>query len=272
MRALAFTLLTLFVAAGCATTPKQNPSEIYDPFENFNRKVYGFNESVDKAFVGPVANGYARTVPKPARSGLRNFIANANSPVTFINDVLQAKPQRAAETFSRFVINTTVGLGGFFDVAGKSGLEQHTEDFGQTLGVWGVPMGPYFMAPLLGPSNLRDTTGRVIDIAFDPLTWTGFSTNNLSTYLNGAETVATAIDTRAELESALEVIRSQPEPYTALRRGYAAQRRSAIRDGIVSDDSFDDLPDFDEFDDFDDEFDDFDSDFERSNTATEPDD
>ncbi|MEO9970157.1 MAG: VacJ family lipoprotein [Hyphomonadaceae bacterium] len=260
MRLSAFTLIAVFVAAGCATTPAQNPSEIYDPFENFNRQVYGFNESVDKAVIGPVANGYSRTVPKQARSGVRNFIANANSPVTFVNDVLQGKPQRAAETFSRFIINSTVGLGGLFDVAGDSGLEQHTEDFGQTLGVWGVPMGPYFVAPLLGPSNMRDTTGRVVDIAFDPLTWIGFNTNNLNTYLSGAETIAVAIDTRAELDSALEVIRSQPEPYTALRRGYASQRRSAIRDGAESDDEFDGLPDFDEFDDFDDNFDaDFDA-------------
>jgi len=254
MRALIFALLSLSVVTACATTPAAEPAEIYDPFENFNRKVYGFNESVDQAVVGPVARGYSRTVPKQARSGLRNFVTNANAPVTFVNDVLQAKPQRAMETLSRFVINTTVGVGGLFDVAGKSGLEGHTEDFGQTLGVWGVPMGPYFMAPLLGPSNLRDTTGRVVDIAFDPLTWVSLGTNNLRLYLNTSETALVAIDTRAELDSGIEFIREQPEPYTALRRGYSAQRNAAVRDGMVDENNFDDLPDFD---DFDDEFDDF---------------
>ena len=252
MRTLVFTLLSLFVMAGCATTKPQSTSEIYDPFEGLNRNIYGFNESVDKAVIGPVATGYKETVPKPARSGLRNFFANASAPRIFVNDVLQAKPQRAAETLSRFIINTTVGLGGLFDVAGKSGLEGHNEDFGQTMGHWGVPMGAYFVAPLLGPSNLRDTTGRIIDTAFDPLTWTSFGVNNLSTYFNATETVFLAIDTRAELDAAIQTIREQPEPYVALRRGYSAQRRSAIRDGALPDENFDDLPDFDDFDDFDD--------------------
>lgn len=252
MRILVFTLFSLFVMSGCATTQPQSTSEIYDPFEGLNRNVYGFNESVDHAIIGPLANSYSRNVPKPARLGLRNFFANASAPSTFVNDVLQAKPQRAAETLSRFIINSTVGIGGLFDVAGQSGLEGHTEDFGQTLGYWGVPMGAYFVAPLLGPSNLRDTTGRLVDIAFDPLTWTSFGVNNLSTAFNGVETVALAIDTRAEFDAALETIRAQPEPYVALRRGYSAQRKSAIRDGVVADENFDDLPDFDDFDDVDD--------------------
>lgn len=259
MRTLVFTLLSVIVMSGCATTPSQNPSDVFDPFENLNRKIYGFNEDVDRAVLGPVSRGYANTVPKPARSGLRNFIANANSPVTFVNDVLQAKPQRAAETLSRFLINTTVGVGGLFDVAGKSGLERHTEDFGQTLGVWGFPTGAYFVAPFLGPTNLRDTTGRVVDIAFDPLTWISLGVSNLETSINATETLFTAVDTRAQLDTALETIRAQPEPYIALRRGYSAQRNSAIRDGVISEDSFDDLPDFDDFDDFDDDFDSADS-------------
>jgi len=268
IRTFAIALISVFAVTGCASTnPEQRQTEIYDPFENFNRNIYGFNEDVDRAVIGPVAHSYVRNVPKPARSGLRNFINNANTPVTLVNDVLQAKPQRAAETLSRFIINTTVGVGGLFDVAGKSGLEGHTEDFGQTLGYWGVPLGPYFVAPLLGPSNLRDTTGRVVDIAFDPLTWISFNTNNLATYLNAGETVIVAVDTRAEFQTALETIRSQPEPYIALRRGYTAQRKSAIRDGVISDDSFDDLPDFD---DFDDEFDDFDDDFDSVDETAAP--
>lgn len=255
MRLPAVTAIIALGLSACSTTPSSTDA-VYDPFENLNRKVYGFNEGVDKAVLGPVARGYANTVPEPARDGLRNFLANANSPVTFANDILQAKPHRAAETFARFVINTTVGIGGLFDVAGKSGLEGHREDFGQTLAVWGAPSGAYFVAPLLGPSNLRDTTGRIVDIALDPLTWIEFGLSDLDVYISGSRTVVSAVDLRAELEPAFENLRAQPEPYTALRRAYSAQRETEIRDGVISDDVYDDLPDFDEFDDFDDEFDD----------------
>lgn len=245
-------LLPLLLLSACATAPERKTDTVYDPFENLNRKVYGFNEGVDKAIVGPAARAYNDYVPKDARNGLGNFLSNTNSPVVFVNDVLQAKPQRAAETLSRFIINSTIGLGGLFDVAGKSDLEGHTEDFGQTLGHWGVPMGPYFMTPLLGPSNLRDTVGGVIDRAFTPLTWIEFGlSSNVDLYISGGLTAATAIDTRAGLEPAFENLRSQPEPYIALRRAYANQRRSAVSDGIISDDLYDDLPDFDDFDDFD---------------------
>ena len=252
MRFLLSYLIAALTLSACATTQASSSDGVYDPFEGLNRNVHGFNENVDKAIIGPAASAYNENIPKPARNGLSNFLSNANAPVVFVNDVLQAKPQRAAETLSRFIINSTVGLGGIFDVAGKSDLEGHTEDFGQTLGHWGVPMGPYVVAPLLGPSNLRDTVGTIVDTAFDPLTWISFNTNNLNLYINGGLGVTGAIDTRAGLEPAFENLRSQPEPYIALRRAYTNQRNSVVRDGIVSDDIYDDLPDFDEFDDFDD--------------------
>ncbi len=253
MRLFSFSLLAALMLSACVTRQDTPSDGVYDPFENLNRNVYGFNESVDKAVIGPAAQAYNENVPKPARNGLSNFLSNANAPVVFVNDILQAKPQRAAETLSRFIINSTVGLGGLFDVAGKSELEGHSEDFGQTLGYWGVPMGPYVVAPFLGPSNLRDTVGTVVDTAFDPLTWISFGGDNVNLYLNGGLGVASAIDIRAGLEPAFENLRSQPEPYIALRRAYTNQRKSLVRDGIVSDDIYDDLPDFDEFDEFDDE-------------------
>ena len=226
MQRLITGLILILALSACATKPAPAADGVYDPFENLNRNVYGFNESVDKAIIGPTAQAYNNNVPKPARNGLSNFLSNANAPVVFVNDVLQAKPQRAAETLSRFIINSTVGLGGLFDVAGKSDLEGHTEDFGQTLGHWGVPLGPYVVAPLLGPSNLRDTVGTVVDTAFDPLTWITFgASSNLNTYINGGLTVAGAIDTRAGLEPAFQNLRAQPEPYIALRRAYTNQRR-----------------------------------------------
>lgn len=254
MRLLPVLVIASASLAACATSAAPSADDgMYDPFEPLNRQVYGFNEGVDQIFLGPVARGYIRTVPEPARDGLHNALVNLNSPVVFINDVLQAKPQRAAETLSRFVINSTVGLAGLIDVAGagETGIEPHSEDFGQTLGYWGVPMGAYVMAPFLGPSNIRDTTGRIVDIAFDPLFWIEYGTSDLlDTYIGAGRTVTTAIDTRAEFDDAFTSLRRQPEPYTALRRAYANGRKTAIRDGQETDNPYDDLPDFDEFDDF----------------------
>lgn len=255
MRSLAVLTIAAIGLSACATNTPQPSSEdlVYDPFEPLNRKIYGFNEGVDNIFLGPVARGYNRAVPEPARDGVTNALRNLNSPVVFVNDVLQAKPQRAAETLSRFVINSTVGLGGLIDVADKSGLEGHSEDFGQTLGYWGVPMGAYVMSPFLGPSNIRDTTGRIVDIVFDPLFWIEYNASDmLDTYIQSGRTLGTSIDTRARFDESIETLRRQPEPYTALRRAYASGRKTAIRDGKPVENPYDDLPDFDEFDDFED--------------------
>lgn len=253
MRPIFALIASAVCLTACASTPPETgETVIYDPLEPLNRQIYGFNESVDKAILGPVARGYVNTVPEPARDGVTNFLVNTNSPVVFANDILQAKPQRAAETLSRFIINTTIGLGGLVDVAGKSGLEGHTEDFGQTMAVWGVPNGIYFMAPFLGPSNLRDTTGRIVDMAFDPLTWIEYGLSDLDLYISSSRVVVTAVDTRARLDPAFENLRTQPEPYIALRRAYTSNRESQIRDGEIEDEAYDNLPDFDEFDDYDD--------------------
>ena len=256
-RSSKFLLAALCVSA-CTTTQVNSDDDTYDPFEPLNRQVFGFNNAVDRAVVGPVARGYNRTVPEPARDGVHNALTNLNSPVVFVNDVLQAKPQRAAETLSRFIINSTIGLGGFIDVAGagENGIEGHTEDFGQTLGTWGMPSGAYFVAPFLGPTNLRDTTGAIVDRAFDPFFWLEFgASDSLDLYIMGGRTVAGALNTRARLDDAFEALNQQPEPYTALRRAYTNGRKTAIRDGQPVANPYDDLPDFDDFDDFEDDFD-----------------
>lgn len=253
MRPIFALIASAVCLSACASTTREaTEASIYDPFEPLNRQIYGFNEGVDKAILGPVARGYIKAVPEPARDGVTNFLANTNSPVIFANDILQAKPQRAAETLSRFIINTTIGFGGLIDVAGKSNLEGHTEDFGQTLAVWGVPNGIYVMTPFLGPSNLRDTTGRIVDMAFDPLTWIEYGLSDLDLYISSSRVLVTAVDTRARLDPAFENLRSQPEPYVALRRAYSSNRESQIRDGEIEDEAYDNLPDFDEFDDYDD--------------------
>ena len=264
MRLFAVSLALAATLSACSSTPERQQETVYDPFENFNRKVYGFNDGVDRIFIGPVARAYNNNVPEPARDGVHNLLVNSNSTVVFANDVLQAKPDRAAQTLARFIINSTLGLGGLFDVAGRSGLEGHTEDFGQTLGYWGFPSGAYFVSPFLGPSNIRDTTGRIVDTLFDPLTWVEFGvSDNLDTFIQIGRTGVTAIDTRARFDAGLESLRAQPEPYIALRRAYTTQRRSDIRDGKIDTDAFDDLPDFDEFE----EFDELEDDFETSSSA-----
>ena len=247
------------VLSGCASTATSADN---DPLEDMNRQIFGFNEAADRAIVGPIAEGYRAITPDPFRDGVSNFIRNLNSPVVFANDVLQGKPKRAGNTLSRFTINTGFGLGGLFDTADQLGIEGHTEDFGQTLAVWGVPEGPYLMIPFMGPSNVRDGIGRVVDsFVFDPLFWIEFPGNpNLNENLRLGRAGVTAVNTRAQLSDVFETLRSQPEPYIALRRAYRANREAEINDGALPDDPYEDLPDFEEFDDFDDldDFDDFD--------------
>jgi phospholipid-binding lipoprotein MlaA len=152
-------LLAALLLAGCATT-SDNPR---DPWEGFNRKSYAFNDAVDRAVLKPLAEGYQEGVPAPAREGVNNFFGNLEDVGTSLNNFLQGK---AAEGFSdagRFVINTVFGVFGLWDVATPLGLEKHYEDFGQTLGVWGVQSGPYLVIPFLGPSTARDAPAKAVD-------------------------------------------------------------------------------------------------------------
>ena len=147
-------------------------------------------------------------------------------------------------------INSTFGIAGLWDVAGYNGIEGHREDFGQTLGVWGVEPGPYIILPVMGPSNLRDFMGRGVDNAFDPLNWTEFEDRDLDNEIMVTRTVVGAIATRERLIETIETLRDQPEPYIAMRRNYTSQRQAAIRNGKIEDDPYKDLPDFDDFDEF----------------------
>ncbi|MEO1029277.1 MAG: VacJ family lipoprotein [Pseudomonadota bacterium] len=237
-------------ATGCATNPGSTDN---DPFEDLNRQIFGFNEAADRAIVGPLADGYRAVTPEPFRDGVSNALQNLNSPVVFANDVLQGKPKRAGETLARFAINTVFGLGGLFDTADQMGIEGHTEDFGQTLAVWGIPEGPYLMVPFMGPSTARDGVGRLVDnFVFDPLQWIEFAGRpNLNDHLRISRAAVTAVNTRAGLNDVFETLRAQPEPYVALRRAYRANREAEINDGKLPDDPYEDLPDFEEFDEFD---------------------
>lgn len=200
-----------------------------DPFEKWNRGVYKFNDSIDQAIVEPLAKGYRAVTPGFFRSGVRNFLHNLASPVILANDVLQAEPKRAGATTGRFVINTTIGLLGLFDVGEKVGLKKHDEDFGQTLGKWGVGPGPYLMLPLLGPSNMRDLTGKVVDYAIDPITYAKFKHDDEARLARtGMDLLTQRTDTLDAVDSLRE---TSVDPYAAARSFYDQSRESAILNG-----------------------------------------
>jgi phospholipid-binding lipoprotein MlaA len=158
---LAVLLALQLLATGCATVPAgANPR---DPWEGYNRQVWRFNEAVDEAVLLPVARGYRAVVPEPVRTGVSNFFGNLSDVWSLVNNVLQFKPRESAETLARVGLNSTVGLFGLIDVASGVNLQRHREDFGQTLGYWGLPSGPYLVLPLLGPSTLRDTAALPVD-------------------------------------------------------------------------------------------------------------
>jgi phospholipid-binding lipoprotein MlaA len=158
------------VVAGCAT-PGPNGAADNDPFEPLNRAVFRFDEKFDKYVVLPVADIYIYHLPARVRESFHNVMANADLPVTFVNDVLQGKLDRAGVSLGRFAANTTVGLGGLFDVAANWGLPAHQSDFGQTLALWGVGEGPFLVLPVIGPEPPRDLLGDAVDVAMHPLAW-----------------------------------------------------------------------------------------------------
>ena len=158
---LAVLLALQLLATGCASVSVgANPR---DPWEGYNRQVWRFNEAVDEAVLLPVARGYRAVVPEPVRTGVSNFFGNLSDVWSLVNHVLQLKPRESAETLARVGLNSTVGLFGLIDVASGVNLQRHREDFGQTLGYWGLPSGPYLVLPLLGPSTLRDTAALPVD-------------------------------------------------------------------------------------------------------------
>ena len=224
------------VALGACATPPEGPeamaefSEINDPLEPLNRAIFGFNLAVDKALVRPVSIAYRDVIPKPGRDGVRNFLDNLETPVVFANDVLQGSAERAGTTAGRFAINSTIGIVGLLDAAASFGLERHDEDFGQTLGVWGFPEGPFLMLPLLGPSPPRDSLGLVFDYFVDPLTY-AFDNNDVE-WLSGVRYGVRAIDSRSRTVAALdEIERTSIDFYATVRSLYRQQRADEIRNG-----------------------------------------
>lgn len=219
--------------------------EINDPFEDGNRVIFAFNQAVDDAFINPVVMGYQAAVPKPARNGLRNFLRNLRSPVTFANQLLQGDVGGAGDAVVRVVVNTVAGIGGIFDVAEKIGYKYEPEDFGQTLAVWGVGHGPYLVLPFLGPSSARDYAGYFVDAYADPLRWYLYNTDNEGWYY--AKLGADYLTLRESLIDVLQDLeKSSIDYYAAVRSTYYQRREAMVMD---SDDesaySAPSIPDFD---------------------------
>ncbi|MGH1374803.1 MAG: MlaA family lipoprotein [Alphaproteobacteria bacterium] len=199
---------------------------IQDPFEEQNRRVMAFNQAVDNTIIHPTVRGYRAIVPKPARSGIRNFLRNLKSPLTIANQLLQGDIEGTKNAVLRTVINTSVGFGGVFDVAGYEGIEYEQEDFGQTLAVWGVEPGPYIVAPFIGPSSLRDYTGYFIDGAADPLRWYMFNIDRELLYTG--KFAAEYLDIRDSLMDTLVELEASTFDYYAATRSTYYQHRAAL--------------------------------------------
>lgn len=226
-------LITFFLScmlallmSGCASQTNK------DPLEGMNRGIYKFNDVTDKAVFKPVASAYKTVTPSPIRTGITNFFNNLGSITSVFNNLLQFKFANAFSEAGRFVINTTFGLAGFIDVAGMDKVPLHKEDFGQTLGHWGVGTGAYLVLPFIGPSDLRDTSGLVFDtITTDPITYT----HNIGEIrLHNQLRTAQFVDLRSQLLDATDLVdEASLDPYAFMRDAYLQRRASLVQDGIV---------------------------------------
>lgn len=237
-KALRVAALAMFLAslAACATPPADPAARAEfertnDPIEPFNRRMFAFNLWIDDNVGKPVAIAYRDNIPKFVRDRFRDFYDNFSSPVTLINDILQGESGRAAETATRFWVNSLFGMAGFWDVAGQYGLKKHKEDFGQTLAVWGAGEGPYLVIPFIGPSNVRDASGKVVDSFSNPIS---YFLPPVGAWLEVAGGIIDKVDERAGLiEPVDELRRTSLDFYAAVRSLYRQNRESEISNGKV---------------------------------------
>jgi len=217
----------LLLMAGCAIAPPRTD----DPLQHFNRKVYAFNNAIDKAAIRPVAVGYRKVTNPPVRRSVSNFFSNLRMPITVANDLLQARPKQAMEGTGRFLVNLTLGIGGIFDPATAMGIPDNETDFGITLARWGVPDGDFLMLPFIGPTTTRDVWRLPVDsYFFDPLSY--LSRNHKFHHgLYYAPTVLYLISLRAEAIDAESFLDSAYDPYAFLRDAYRQRRVYMLYDG-----------------------------------------
>ena len=200
--------------------------EIYDPFEPVNRAIFSFNNVADRIVLEPISKGYKK-LPSPIQSGINNILSNLRAPLVVVNQLLQGQAENAVQSSGRFVVNSTVGVFGLFDVAEKIGLEEKEEDYGQTLATWGVGDGFYIVLPLFGPSNLRDTSGMVLTMLTDPIN--AYAVSEGEAWLVPMRTAANAVDTRSQIIDEVNALRDNSvDYYAAVRSSYYQNRKAAI--------------------------------------------
>ena len=222
-------IATVLMLGACATAPPGtalSPAQKKDPWEAMNRKVFAFNEVIDENVLKPVARAYEAVLPQLVRTGVSNFFGNLGDAWSAVNHLLQGKGEVGIQMFVRFMANSTIGLGGILDPASEMGLERRSEDFGQTLGRWGLAPGPYIVLPLLGPSTLRDTSALPLDYQASPAT--AIQESQVRLGLTGLNVV----QTRASFLSASKLLNDVAmDKYTFLRDAYLARRRNQVYDG-----------------------------------------
>ena len=225
--------LGAMLLAGCAQIPPdagQNPD---DPYEAFNRQMYAFNDGLDRAVLKPVTVAYRAVVPEMARDGVSNVMDNMREPGNAVNSILQGKVGEGVSTVFRFLLNTTIGVGGLFDVASRVGIEPHQEDFGQTLAVWGVGEGSYLVLPILGPSSTRDVFRWPVQTGLNPVTYLAWDEE---WYWATGYAALDAVDARSRMiDGGLDDMRANVvDEYAAVRSAYRQMRRNQVADGQQS--------------------------------------
>jgi phospholipid-binding lipoprotein MlaA len=219
-RAIALALAVSATLAGCATGP--NPR---DPYEKFNRQMFKFNDAIDRVALKPAATVYKQVLPTFVQTGVSNFFGNLSDLWSAVNNLLQGKGQDGMSDFTRFALNSTLGLGGLLDIGSEAGMHKHNEDFGQTLGAWGVVSGPYLMLPLLGPSTVRDAAAIPLDIAADPWAYKEpVGWRNVGTGVRAIDQRASVLDASNLMEEAAL------DRYEFIRDGFLQRRQSRITD------------------------------------------
>jgi len=221
---------------GCATLPPADDQEAItdfnetnDPIEPTNRAIYAFNNGLDTVIMRPAAKAYRFLVPGPVRGGIHNVLSNLGTPVQLSNDMLEGKPRRAGDTTMRFLINTTVGVLGIFDVANNWGYQDHDADFGMTLALWGLPGGPFLFLPVFGPSDPRDAIGLGVNAAMDPFTWVGQGAAVRA--LDWSRFAMNGLDQRERhLDDIDSVKKTALDPYATFRSLYRQHRQAQIED------------------------------------------
>lgn len=234
---LNFFVFVALILPGCAPRSNSEQQQVStyeedfnDPFEDTNRKIFEFNQFVDRNAIVPAAKAYRAALPDPVRDVVRDFLNNLRAPLIFVNDTLQGQFESAAKTVGRFVINTTIGMGGVVDVAGRWGIPFHEEDLGLTLGAWGIPEGPYLVVPVLGPSTPRDLGGQVAEGFGDP--WNRLVSGNPWTlyWIPYVRAGVAGIDQRSRyIETLADIERTSLDYYATIRSLYRQRRAALIR-------------------------------------------